>query len=52
MIATTYFYPKLTFKNSEDEFKKICMSFGSHDKKSNTCNFQEKNYSTHRLLKN
>lgn len=29
---TTYFYPKLTFKNSEDEFKKSCMSFGSCDK--------------------
>lgn len=28
----SYFYPKLTFKNSEDEFKKIRMPYSSRDK--------------------
>lgn len=47
----SYFYPKLTFNNSEHEFKKICMSYSSRDKNLILQIYKKKNLKYSQVIK-
>lgn len=48
----SYFCPKLTLKNWEAKFKKICMPYKSHGKNHNACHLRRKKLKYSQVQKN
>lgn len=49
--SISYFYPKLTFKNSEDKFKKICMPYRSRYNNLTPVIYKKKNLKYSQVIK-